>query len=181
MKLFKSIIAVFSITLLLLACNTSPSLQKYYVDSKENTEFMSVDLPASLLQLKTDDVSEKVQKTMATIKKINFLSLKLTSDNNTLFLAEKEKVSRILKNHKYKELMRFKHGNAAVKVIFLGQEDAIDEVVFFGFDNAKGFALARVVGDNMNPADILQMAQSIKLDNNTGELKQLGSLFGQLK
>lgn len=164
--------------LLMIACDNYPSLQKYFVDSKENDEFISVDLPASILQLKDTEVSEDVKNTLETIKKVNFLALQLSETNQDLYISEKEKVKKILKNPKYKQLMRMNMGKGNVNVNYLGEEDSIDEVVIFGSDNEKGFAIIRVLGENMNPADIMKMAQEIKLDGDSAEFEQLSGLLG---
>lgn len=178
MKYFLKITGVAFVTVLLtIACETTPSLQKYYVESKENNEFISIDLPASIIQLKDTDVSDDIKNILETIKKVNFLALQLTETNGDLYISEKQKVKDILKNPKYKQLMRMNMGKANVSVNYLGEEDAIDEVVIFGADNEKGFAVIRIIGENMNPADILKLSQEIKLDDNSGQLKQLTGLF----
>ena len=169
------------LTLTLIACNNGPSLQKYYVDSKENDEFMSIDLPASILELKSENVSEEVKATLKTIHKINFLALQLNETNKDLYTSEKEKVKAILKNSDYKQLMRFNMGKGSVVVNFLGEEDAIDEVIIFGSDNDKGFAVVRVTGENMNPSDIMKLANDIKLDGDSNQLKQLEGLLSSIK
>ena len=64
----------FASAILTVACDTKPTLQKYYVDSKENNAFISVDLPANIIELKDENVSEEVKNTLKTIKKVNFLS-----------------------------------------------------------------------------------------------------------
>lgn len=164
-----------------ISCNTTPSLQKYFVDSKENDEFISVDLPASILQLKDTEVSNGVKQTLETIKKVNFLALQITDANKDLYDSEKIKVKDILKNKKYKQLMRMNLGEGNVSVNYLGEEESIDEVIIFGSDNAKGFAIVRVIGENMNPSDILQMAQEIKLDSESSEMKQLAGLLSSIQ
>ena len=169
---------VFIAVLTFVSCDNNPSLQKYYVDSKENNEFISVDLPANILQLKNNDVSNEVKETLETIKKVNFLALQLTETNEALYTSEKLKVNAILK---YKQLMRMNMGKGSVSVNYLGEEDAIDEVVIFGSDASKGFALVRVIGENMNPSEIMKIAQEIKLDGDSAQLKQLGGLFSSLK
>ncbi|WP_372792467.1 DUF4252 domain-containing protein [Lutibacter sp.] len=176
---FSGIIIV--VALLTIACDTNPSLQKYYVDSKENSEFISIDLPSSILQLKDTNVAEDIKNTLETIKKVNFLALQLNETNKELYSSEKEKVKAILKNPKYKQLMRMNMGNGNVTVNYLGEEDAIDEVVIFGSDNEKGFAVVRVIGENMNPANILKLTQELKMDENSDQLKQLGGLLSSLK
>ena len=172
---------VIAVVLLTIACDTNPSLQKYYVDSKENSEFISIDLPSSILQLKETEVSDDVKNTLETIKKVNFLALQLNETNNDLYTSEKAKVIDILKKPKYKQLVRMNMGKSNVTVNYLGEEDAIDEVVIFGADNEKGFAVVRVIGENMNPAAILKLTQDIKMDDDSAQLKQLGSLLSSIK
>lgn len=182
MKRFLKISTVlFTAAILTIACDTKPSLQKYYVDSKENNEFISVDLPANIIELKDENVSEEVKNTLKTIKKVNFLALQISETNQELFDAEKKKVKEILKNPSYKQLIRMNTGSGNVTVNYLGTEDSIDEVVIFGSDSKRGFALVRVLGENMNPAEIFGLAQEIKLDGNSQQLKQLGGLLGSIK
>ncbi|MDO9276131.1 MAG: DUF4252 domain-containing protein [Lutibacter sp.] len=182
MKTFLKIsMIVFVTAIFTISCDTKPSLQKYYVDSKENNAFISVDLPANIIELKDENVSEEVKNTLKTIKKVNFLALQINETNQELYNTEKEKVKEILKNPMYKQLIRMNTGNGNVTVNYLGEEDAIDEVVIFGSDKLRGFALVRVIGENMNPTNILSMAQEIKLDGNSQQLKQLSGLLGGIK
>ncbi|MGV6845500.1 MAG: DUF4252 domain-containing protein [Lutibacter sp.] len=170
-KIFLLIATVF-----LASCSSSPSLQKYIVQSKENDAFISVDIPSSILQLK-DNTDEEVKKTLESVKKLNFLALELTDGNKKLYESEKEKVKAILKRPKYKQLMRFKRNAANISISYLGKENAVDEVVVFGSDNSKGFALIRILGDHMNPAEIMQITQKIKLDKNSGQLGKIEDLM----
>ena len=182
MKSFLKITGLaFAITLITIACDSHPSLQKYYVDSKENNEFISIDLPSSILQLNDSEVSEDFKNTLESIKKVNFLALQLNETNKELYTSEKQKIKDILKNPKYKQLMRMNMGKGSVSVNYLGEEDAIDEVIIFGSDNEKGFAVIRVIGENMNPASILKLTQNLNLDGDSNELKQLGGLLSSLK
>ena len=182
MKTFLKVSMVaFASVILTIACESKPSLQKYYVDSKENNAFISVDLPANIIELKDENVSEEVKNTLKTIKKVNFLALQVDETNQELFDVEKEKVKEILKNPSYKQLMRMKTADGNVTVNYLGTEDAINEVIIFGSDSKRGFALVRVLGENMNPADIMSVAQEIKLDGNSQQLKQLGGLLSSIK
>ena len=72
-------------------------------------------------------------------------------------------------------------GKSNVSVNYLGEEDAIDEVIIFGADNNKGFAVVRVIGENMNPSAILKLTQEIKMDGDNAQLKQLGGLLSSIK
>jgi len=182
MKSFLKIsLLVLAVSLIAISCDSNASLQKYYVDSKENNEFISIDIPSSILQLKDTEASEEIQNTLKTIKKVNFLALQLNDSNKELYTSEKLKVAKILKNPKYKQLMRMNMGKGSVSVNYLGEEEAIDEVIIFGSDNEKGFAVVRVIGDNMNPSDIMKLANDIKLDGDSGQIKQLEGLLSGLK
>ena len=167
-----SLIAIFTIS-----CDENPSLQKYYVDSQESTDFISLDIPASIIQLKNEDASADAIKTLESIKKVNFLGFKLTDKNVAEFTAEKLKVKQILKNPKYQELISMGGGNQSLNVKFLGEDDAIDEVIIFGSDKEQGFALVRVLGSNMDPAKMMQLAQEIKVDGEDSSFKQLESFM----
>jgi len=172
------LIGLFLFTaLFMVACDSYPSLQKYYVDSKENNEFISVDLPASIIQLKDTEVSDDIKQTLETIKKVNFLALQITDENQELFEAEKVKVKAILKNPQFKQVARMNMNGSNLSMSYIGEENAIDEVVIYGADKTQGFALVRVLGENMNPADILKLTQEIKIDGDSPEMKQLGSIF----
>jgi len=182
MKVFlKTNSLLLMVLMLLTSCNTTPTLQKYIVDSKENNEFISIDIPASIIQLKEVNVSDNAKNTLNTIKKMNFLALQLNNDNKKLYNAEEAKVKKILKNPKYKQLARFKRNKSNVSVSYLGKDDSIDEVVLFGSDDEKGFAIVRILGDHMNPSDIIKLSKEIKIDGNSNQMKQLEGLFKSLK
>lgn len=180
-SLLKNSVSILVVSILLMSCASAPSLQKYFVDAKENDQFIAIDLPASILQLKEGDIPEQTKKTLETIKKVNLLALQITETNKDFYTSEKEKVKKILKNTKYKELMRVKMGGANISVNFLGEEESIDEVIVFGSDNNQGFAIARVIGDNMNPSDVMEIVKHIELDGESNQLKQLEGLLGGVK
>lgn len=167
------------IALLTVSCDQHPSLQKYYVDSNENTDFISLDIPASILSLKGEDVSDEVKETLKSIKKLNFLGYQLKEGNNAEYKIEKQKIKEILNNPKYQDLISI-GGKQSVTVKFLGEEDAIDEVIIFGSDKEKGFALVRILGKNMDPSKMMLLANQIKYDGDKGDLKGLESFFSNL-
>lgn len=175
-------ITVFALVFVLLAvsCNTAPSLQKYIVESKENNQFISIDIPTSILKSKDSTLSIENSEVLKTIKKVNFLALQLNESNKDFFMAESNKVTEILKNPTYKLLAKMNSKERNVSVNYLGEDDAIDEVVVFGTDNKKGFAIVRVLGENMNPAKILKLTQEMNLDGESNQLKQLEGLFKSL-
>jgi len=166
-----SVLIVLSV---LISCKGEPSLQKYYVEHQDSDNFISLDLPASMVNF-GDNVSTETKETMQSIKKLNVLAFKLNDNNKEAYLSELKKVKLILKSDSYSELIRVKHKKANIIVKFLGKEDAVREFIVFASDNNKGFALARVLGNQMDPEKIIKMTKDLKnIDEN-------GQVFSQIK
>ena len=176
MKFSKTVLFI-AVIVFFISCNSELTLQKYIVDSKENTAFMSVDLPASILKLKNETVSENVERTLKTIQKVNFLALQFTDSTKQLYKVEKEKVKSILENPIYKQLIKVHKGKMDMTINYLGTDSGVEEVVIFGSENSKGFAIIRVLGKNMNPADIMEIAKEIQLDKNAQGLGEIGDII----
>lgn len=176
----KHVFCILTLVLMvaLSSCNSGPSLQEYYVDNNENPNFMSFDLPASILNIPLAELNDKQKVAVNSLNKLNILAFKKTDANSADYEVEQKKVNAILNNDKYTELMKMKtaFGNATVQ--YLGDEDAIDEVIVFGSDASKGFALVRVLGDDMNPAHLAQLLQAVEKSDYNGEgLERLGDFF----
>lgn len=175
----KAYYLIVGILLLTVAsCSSEQSLQEYYVDNSENPNFLSFDVPVSVLNLKETELSEKQREAVSSLSKLDILAFKKTAENATVYEVEKNSVASILKNEDFVELMKMKtpYGKATVK--YLGDEDAIDEVVIYGDNKEKGFALIRVLGDDMNPANMMQLLQAIQKSDYEGEgFEKLESLL----
>ncbi len=177
-KVIFKIAAVVVMSLSLASCSSTQSLQEYYVDNSENPNFLSFDLPASLLNLEEVQLTEKQKEAVSSLKKLNVLAFKKTMDNAVEYKTEDENVKAILKNDKYTQLMKMNLSFAKATVKYLGKEDAIDEVVIYGSNKDKGFAVIRVLGDNINPANLVQLLQAVQKSDYKGEgLGQLTDLF----
>lgn len=163
----------------MVSCNRQKSIQQYYVEKQETDNFIAIDLPASLIQL-SEDVSPETRETMSTIKKLNILALKVDDSNREQFDKEYAEVREILTGEKYNDLLRMKHENIQVQIKYQGDEDTVDEFIMFAADKDKGFALARVLGNHMEPAKIMQMTHDLKnMNANEDALSQLGELLGE--
>lgn len=176
-KLVVATLVLFGIVLV-TGCNSSQSLQEYYIDNSENPNFISLDVPTSILNLQESDLDETQLKAYQSLRKLNLLAFKKTADNAAEYTAEKAKVSAILKNKDYKELMKLNSDYGKGVITYLGEDDAIDEVVIYGSSDDKGFALIRVLGDDMNPAHIMQLMQAIqKADYDEEALGEIGKFL----
>ena len=162
-------------------CDSSKSLQEYIVDKQQDNSFISIDIPSSILTLKDENISDETLKAIKSIKKFNFLGMQLSEENKDAYIIEKQAIKDIISNKKFKEIFRVKTGHSEVTVKYLGEEDNIDEVVFFGADSEKGLALVRVIGDNMNPAEMVQLLNKINIDKDRNEFKSLSSIFDKIK
>jgi len=177
----KYLVVFMVIGSLVVSCDSYPSLQKYYVDSQSSSDFISLDVPASIVSLKDGDASEEVRSTLKTVRKINFLGFQITEDNKEEYLAEQKKIKVILKNPKYQDLVKLNFGKRSLTVKFLGDEDAINEVIFYGADKELGFALVRVLGNEMDPSKMMALAQEINIDGESSSMKQITSFMSSIK
>ncbi len=160
-----------------ISCGSEASLQKYYIDSQENKNFISLDVPASILKLK-ENVTPEDKEALASLKKFNILAFKMDDSNKAEYAIEKEKVKTILKNPRFKELMRIKDKGRNIVIKYEGSDDLMDEVIVYASDKKQGFALVRVLGDKMDPAKIMKLANSIR-DVDSDGFKQLEGLFNK--
>ncbi|WP_297693570.1 DUF4252 domain-containing protein [uncultured Eudoraea sp.] len=175
----KIVMVIAGVALLALsACSSKQSLQEYYVNNSENPNFISLDVPTSILNLQAEELSEVQQTALQSLKKLNLLAFRKTGENGAEYEVEKAKVNAILKNDDFVELMKLnsQYGKGVIK--YVGDEDAIDEVIIFGSSDDKGFALIRVLGKDMNPAYIVQLMNAIQKSDYKGEgLGEIGEFL----
>ena len=71
--------------------------------------------------------------------------------------------------------MAMKAQGMNVKVYYSGDTDAIDEVIAFGYNKDTGVGVARLLGENMNPAKVIEMMNSVNMDGSN--LNGLTAMF----
>ena len=175
-NIINSLLAVMM--LVMASCSSTQSLQEYYVDNSENPNFLSVDLPVSLLNMEKADLNAEQREALNSLKKMNVLAFKKTDANTVEFEAEKTTVKAILKNEKFIDLMKLNtsYGKGVIK--YMGNDEMIDEVIIYGDNDEKGFMLIRVLGNNMKPANLIQFIQAIQKSDYKGEgLQEIGSFL----
>ncbi|MBU3012388.1 DUF4252 domain-containing protein [Polaribacter vadi] len=176
MKKLTQICALVFLVLFASSCKNEKSLQSYLVDTSGKEGFYTGDLPVSSVLSAKADVSDDVKETIKSIKKINIAFLPKTEDNTATYETEKAKLKNIFKdNDEYKSLMVMKAQGMNVKVYYSGDTDAIDEVVAFGYGDKNGVGVARLLGENMNPAKVIEMMNSVKMDS--GNLESFSAIF----
>ncbi len=177
-KVTQSIVVILLAVFALSSCASTQSLQEYYVDNSENPNFISVDVPASILKLEETNLSASQKEALGSLRKLNVLAFKKTATNAAAFKEEKAKVNNILKDKRFNELMKLNSSYGKGVIKYLGDDDAIDEVIIYGSSKDKGFALVRVLGKNMNPAHLAELLQAIQsADFNTDNLGEIGAFL----
>ena len=171
----KTVIAAFAIVLTLASCSNKQSLQEYYVDNQENADFILVDVPTSLLGKNVEALTPEQQEVFKTVRKINLMAYQTKAGDTATMQLERDKVKDILATDDYEELMKASGDMGQMRLYYKGEEDAIDEVIFFGADDNKGFMLARLLGDDMNIGDMIRMAES--LEKSDIDVSQFGSIM----
>ncbi len=161
MGLMKYLIPFAIAFLALASCSNEPSLQKYLVDKQDDDNFLKIDLATSLLQSEDSSFTEEQQDILNTVKKVNVVAFKMSDGNIGEYKAEKEKIAAIMNQDKYKTLIKFGSNSRGATLKYLGEEDAIDEVIVFASDSEKGFAVFRLLGDNMRPDQMIKLMNSI--------------------
>jgi hypothetical protein len=102
------------------------------------------------------------------------LAFKLNVKNKGEYETERSKVKEILKEEKYQQLMKFGSGKDGASVSFVGNDEHIDEFVFYANKKENGFAVVRVMGKDMNPTGIMTLMSVLK--NANLDLEQLKPL-----
>lgn len=162
------------LSLVLLSCNSEPSLQKYFVENTDNSNYIALDVSPSILNIDKTKLSLTQNDALKSFEKMNILAFKLTDKNKAEFELERAKVTTILKNEKYQQLMKFGSGKEGASVSFVGDDEHIDEFVLFANKKENGFAVVRVLGKDMNPTSVVTMVTA--LQNANIDLEQLKPL-----
>jgi hypothetical protein len=178
MKKLTTIFSMVMLVFLASSCKNEKSLQSYLVDTSNKDGFYTGDLPVSSVLSAKSDVSDDVKETIKSIKKINVAFLAKTADNSADYETEKAKLKSIFKdNDDYKSLMSMKVKGMNVNVYYTGDTESIDEVIAFGYGPEAGVGVARLLGENMNPAKIIEMMNSVNMNGDTNALEGFAKMF----
>lgn len=173
-------ISALIFALAMIACG-EPSLEKYYVNNQEKDNFVVLNIPSSMF-VNTDTVLSKKEKaTLKSIEKANILVYPLTEGANTSFEKEKTKLGEILKDEKYTLLMKMGSSGKQFRLMYLGEPGSIDELIVYGYSDEIGFGVARILGDDMDPEAMIELAKSLKNSDNLNfeGIKGLEAVFPQ--
>jgi len=140
---------------------------------------MALDVSPSILNVDASKLTSAQRNALASFEKMNILAFKLNDKNKTQFEIERSKVTAILKDEQYQQLMKFGSGKEGASVSFVGDDEHIQEFVLYANKKENGFAIVRILGKDMNPTAIVTMLEVLK--NSKIDLDQLKPLQELLK
>jgi hypothetical protein len=177
MKISRLIGIVLAVSL--LSCKSEPSLQRYFVDNSESKDFILLDVSSTILNTDKAKLTVEEKKALASFDKMNILAFKMDSTKTKQYQSETAKVKQLLKGKDYQELMKVGSGSNSASISFVGDDDHINEFVVFAKGSKSGFAVIRILGNDMSPANIMSILSIMK--NSNVDLKQLKPLEGLMK
>lgn len=178
MILIKYILGIGLAALTLFSCSNKESLQRYIVDRQDDDSFLKIDIAASLLQTDSANLSQEEKDILKTIKKINVIAYPIDEGNVSAYEVKMQVLKTILDQDRYKTLMKYGSNKDGATLKYVGLEDAIDEIIVFVRDDEKGFALFRLLGDDMRPEQMIKLMTAIeKGDVDISKLNSIGKIF----
>ena len=162
-----------------LGCQSS-DLDLYFVDHQEQEDFITLDIPKTIISMEGRDLTTRQLDAYESVEKLNILMFKSDSTNLDQLHTEVVALNTIFKDSKYEQLMKFGgFKEADVKLMINGDDDnALDEMVFFGYMPSTGMAVVRVLGDDMKLEDIMSLAPVIKnADLSSLDLEPIKAFF----
>jgi hypothetical protein len=153
---------VLAVVTLVTSCQPAMTLQRYFLESQENTDFTLIEIPASLLGGSLEDLTPEQMATFTSLRKVSVLMYR-NAEKKEFITSQQSLINSFLKSDGFEALVAARtKGEAQASILIRGEVDQIDEAVFFGFAEGEGFVLARILGEQMNPAAFLQLANSLK-------------------
>lgn len=160
------------------SCNSGPSLEKYYVKKSESPDFMTVDIASSIIKANPKNITAEQADALERIEKLNVLMFKRNPKNLADYKAEKDSVAGILKSGNYDPLMKIGSGKNGASIYMKGKEEKTDEFVVNAYSEENGFAVIRLLGDEMTMNDIMAVLSLLKQsDFDVEELKPLQEML----
>lgn len=175
----KKLIALVYCVILLWSCEDKPSLQKYFVKNTESPKFIAIDLASNIIKTDKIALSETEKAALESFEKMNILAFRTDSTNTAEYKKEIKEVKTILKDESYQQLMKAGSGNDGATIYFVGNDDEhIEEFVVLAGKKENGFAVVRVLGNDMNPTHIMNMLSLLqKSQVDMEQLKPLQQLM----
>lgn len=171
MKNLKLIGTLVLIAICFSSCSDKNSLQNYILTNAEKSSFSSSSIPKSILKPLESELTDTQKEAYEAIDRVNILAYRITENGENSFSDENKKVKAILKQKKYQELISM--GKSGI-IKYIGDDESIDEIVIFVSDKNIGFAVARIIGDDMTMEKFMELYKMVS-QRGIGESFDLGA------
>ena len=159
---------VFLIPIMYIAgCQSyyKPSVQKYFVQKMEESDFMVLDFPLVSFEDYFDQPSQKELDVVKTIKKLNILLYLPGKQELGKTNKESQIVNQILKSQDYESLMSIHNNSFHVGLMVDRSDNKINEALIQFHQEDVVFGLVRVLGKNIEPEKILPLFAQLNTTN----------------
>lgn len=175
----KKLVLLVSSVIFIWSCEDKPTLQKYFVKNTESSRFVAIDLAPNIIKTDKVSLSETEKAALESFEKMNILAFITDSTNTAEYEKEIKEVKTILKDESYQQLMKAGSVNDGAAIYFVGIDDEhIEEFVVLAGKKENGFAVVRVLGNDMNPTNIMNMLTLLQKANvDLEQLKPLQQLM----
>ena len=164
--------------LLMVSCQQEPTLQKYFVENSEDPGFITLDIAPNFVDNSKMKLTGEEQEALKSLHKLNVLAFKVNDKNQAQFKQEKQKVQTLLKSEDYEELMHVGSSEQGASIHTVGDGDKIEEFVIYAHQKENGLAVVRVMGEDMNPNNIMTLVGLLQKGAiDTEQLKPLQQLM----
>ncbi len=163
-SIIKSILTAL-VCLVLVGCNFEPSLQGYYVENQESSNFMTADIPPSMVSMDDIELTEAQKEAYSSVERLSFIGYKIDESDKLKFDEELSKVKTIINHEDYIDLAEFSSNGYKFSVKYIGDDDIADEIVVLGSSKDVGFGVVRVLGNDMSPEKIAVLINSMQNGN----------------
>lgn len=180
MKKLLNYLGLILLAATVLSCNAdTKSLQRYYVDHQDSENFITIDLPASLIFNNLESLPAETRDNLNAIRKANMLALPLNGQNKEQYNTEKQEVLKILNSDKYSMLAKLKFSDMSVQLHSLEKKNEIEELVFMGYSDKNGFLVARLLG-KISPETVASFITALKNEDVEVNLDSMEDILNSL-
>jgi hypothetical protein len=155
----KNILSICLFAMLLTSCQTN-SLQSYLVDHKSDENFISVDFSLRTFVDNFDELDPEQKEVFEDVNKVNLLAFKKNGSNSDAYQTKSQELIDILSTEfKEGELMSLNMDGNQMKMYADDLESTVKEIIVYASNKDKGFIVARLLGDDLNPENFMKMAK----------------------
>lgn len=158
----------------LMSCQDNQSVQEYLVEKQNDASFKTMSITPDILIASYDGLTADEISILKKIKSVNVAYL--DANENQKLSQESETFEHIIKHENYKSLLRMNDGSQKMNLLYLGDPEDIDELLFYGKSDKVGMLLARLNSKSLEPNDmveIVKMAENLNLNQFEGFMNSI--------